>query len=56
MISAIPDFISYLRIRKELKATREIIGDKEFLKSIRKGEMDFRKSCFKKWSEVKENV
>ena len=52
----VADFISYLRAREEIEATKEIIRDKDFLKSIMRGEEDFRKGRFKKWSEVKEDV
>jgi hypothetical protein len=52
----VADFISYLRTREEIEATKEIIRDKDFLKSIMRGEEDFRKGRFKKWSEVKEDV
>lgn len=50
------DFISYLRVKEELEATKEIISDKDFLKSIMAGDEDFRTGRFKKWSEVKEDV
>jgi hypothetical protein len=50
------DFVSYLRVKEELNATKEILEDKDFLKSIMKGDEDFRKGLFRKWSEVKENV
>jgi hypothetical protein len=50
------DFISYLRVKEELEATKEIISDKDFLKSIMAGDEDFRAGHFKKWSEVKEDV
>jgi len=50
------DFISYLRVKEELEATKEIISDKDFLKSIMAGDDDFRAGRFKKWSEVKEDV
>jgi hypothetical protein len=52
----VADFISYLRAREEIEATKEIIRDKDFLKSIMRGEEDFRKGRFKRWSEVKEDV
>jgi CRISPR/Cas system-associated exonuclease Cas4 (RecB family) len=52
----VADFISYLRAREEIEATKEIIRDTDFLKSIMRGEEDFRKGRFKKWSEVKEDV
>jgi hypothetical protein len=50
------DLIFYLKVKKELTATKEIIRDKDFLKSIKKGEDDFRKGRFKRWAEVKEDV
>ena len=52
----VADFIAYLKVKEELEATKEILEDKDFLKSIMKGDEDFKKGRFKKWSEVKENV
>ena len=50
------DFISYLKIKDELEATKEILGDRAFLKSIIKGDSDFEQGRYKKWSDVKKNV
>ena len=50
------DFIAYLRVKEELEATKEIISDKDFVKSIMAGDEDFRAGRFKNWSDVKENV
>jgi hypothetical protein len=50
------DFIAYLKIKEELEATKEILNDKDFLKSIMRGDEDFKTGRFKKWSEVRENV
>ena len=50
------DFIAYLKAKEEIEATKEILGDKDFLQSIMKGDEDFKAGRFKKWSEVKENV
>ena len=52
----VADFIAYLRVKEELEATKEIIRDKDFLKSIMAGDEDFRTGRFKKWSDVKEDV
>ena len=52
----VADFISYLKVKEELEATKEIINDKDFLKSIMEGDEDFRAGRVKKWSEVKEDV
>jgi hypothetical protein len=49
----VADFISYLKAKEELEATKEIINDKDFLKSIMQGDEDFRVGRVKKWSEVK---
>ena len=49
------DFIAYLKIKEELEATKEILNDKDFLKSIMRGDEDFKTGRFKKWSEVKED-
>jgi hypothetical protein len=35
------DFIAYLKIKEELEATKEILIDKNLLKSIMKGDKDF---------------
>jgi hypothetical protein len=52
----VADFVAYLKIKEEIEATKEIIGDKDFLKSIMAGDEDFRVGRVKKWSEVKEDV
>ena len=52
----VADFVTYLKVKEELKATKEIIKDKDFLASIMRGDEDFRAGRFKKWSEVKEDV
>jgi hypothetical protein len=52
----VADFIAFLKAKEEIKATKEIMSDSDFLKSIIKGDEDFAKGRFKKWSEVKENV
>lgn len=52
----VADFIAYLKVKEEVEATKEIIRDKDFLKSIVAGDEDFRKGRFKKWSAVKEDV
>lgn len=52
----VAEFITYLKIKEELEATREIIRDRDFLKSIMSGDEDFKARRFKKWSEVKEDV
>jgi hypothetical protein len=52
----VAEFITYLKVKEELEATREIIRDRDFLKSIMSGDEDFKAGRFKKWSEVKEDV
>jgi len=52
----VADFITFLKVKEELEATKEILNDKDFLQSIMKGDEDFKAGRFKKWSEVKENV
>jgi hypothetical protein len=43
-------------VKEELEATKETISDKDFLKSIMKGDEDFKAGRMKKWAEVKEDV
>lgn len=50
------DFIAYLRALEELEATKEVLSDRDFSKSIMRGDEDFRAGRFKPWREVKENV
>ena len=50
------DFIAYLKVKEELEVTKDIIKDKDFLKSIMKGDEDFREGRIKKWAEVREDV
>lgn len=52
----VADFVAYLKAKEEIEATKEILGDREFIKSIVKGDEDFKAGRFNKWSEVKENV
>lgn len=52
----VADFIAYLKIKEELEATKEILSDKDFIKSIMRGDEDFKTGSFKKWSEVREDV
>jgi len=49
----VADFIAYFKVKEELEATKEILKDKDFLKSIMRGDEDFRTGRFKKWTEVK---
>ena len=52
----VAEFITYLKVKEELEATREIIRDKDFVKRITSGDKDFTVGRFKKWSEVREDV
>lgn len=52
----VADFIAYLKVKEEIEATKEIVSDKDFLKSIMAGDEDFKAGRVKKWSEVKEDV
>jgi hypothetical protein len=52
----VAEFIAYLKAKEELEATKEIINDKDFLKSIMSGDEDFKSGRFKRWSEVREDV
>ncbi len=52
----VADFVSYLRIREELEATKEILEDNDFLEGILRGEEDIRQGRVDKWSEVKSDV
>jgi hypothetical protein len=52
----VADFVGYLNAKEELEATKETLGDKDFLNSIMRGDEDFKRGRFKRWSEVKENV
>jgi hypothetical protein len=52
----VADFIAYLRVKEEIEVTKDIISDKDFLKSIMAGDEDFKKRRFKKWSAVREDV
>ena len=48
--------MAYLNAKEELEATKETLGDKDFLNSIMRGDEDFKRGRFKRWSEVKDNV
>jgi hypothetical protein len=50
------DFMKFLRLKEETEATREILDDRVILESLQKGEGDFRKKRFRKWTQVREDV
>ena len=52
----VADFVSFLKIKEELEATKEILRDEDFVASILRGEEDVRQGRVEKWSEVKEDV
>jgi len=52
----VADFVSYLRVKEELEATKEIVRDKDLLESIMRGDEDFKSGRYKNWSEVREDV
>ena len=52
----VAEFIGYLKAKEELEATKEIINDKAFLKSIMSGDEDFKSGRFKRWSDVREKL
>lgn len=52
----VADLIAYLKVKEELEATKEIIKDRDFLKSIMKGDENFKVGRFKRWSEIREKM
>ena len=50
------DVITYLRIKEELAATKEILDDEDFVESILRGEEDIKAGRLKGWKDVKEDV
>ncbi|MBI5190283.1 MAG: hypothetical protein HZA22_06385 [Nitrospirae bacterium] len=52
----VEDFISFLRAKEELEATSETLTDSDFVKSIMKGEEDFKAGRYKSWKAVKDDV
>jgi hypothetical protein len=48
----VADFIMYLKVKEGIEATKEIMSDKDFLKSIMAGNEDFKTGRIKKWSKV----
>ena len=52
----VADFVAYLKVKEEIEATKEIMSDKDFVKSIMAGDEDFKAGRVKKWSEVREDV
>ena len=52
----VADFITYLKTKEELEATKEILRDKDFLNSIMRGDEDFKAGRVKRWSKVREDV
>jgi len=55
-LKEVEDFISYVRVKEELEATKEVFGDKELVRSIARGEDDFKAARFKDWKVVREDV
>ena len=55
-VKQVIDFIEYLKAKEEWEATKEILSDKEFVASIRKGEKDLKAGKYKKWEDVREDV
>lgn len=52
----VADFVAFLKVKEEIEATKDIIEDEDFVKSISRGDSDFRKGNFQKWSEIREDV
>lgn len=52
----VADFISYLKVREELEATKEILEDQDFLESILRGDEDIREGRVTSWRKVREDV
>lgn len=52
----VADFITFLKAKEELEATKEILRDEDFLNSIMRGDEDFKSGRVKRWSEVREDV
>lgn len=38
----VTDFIAHLKAKEELEATKEVLADKDFLRSIMRGDEDFK--------------
>ena len=47
------DFISYLKAKESLKATKEILEDEDFVEAIKRGEEDFGKGDYESWEDIK---
>ena len=50
----VADFVSYLKVREELEATKEILEDQDFLESILRGEEDLRCGRSTSWAKVRD--
>lgn len=49
-------FLEFLEEKECWEATKEILGDKELMASIRRGKADIAEGRVKPWKEVKKNV
>jgi hypothetical protein len=49
-------FLEFLEDKECWEATKEILGDKELMASIRRGKTDIAKGKVRLWREVKKNV
>ncbi len=49
-------FLEFLEEKECWEATKEILGDKEFMASIRRGKTDIAEGRVRPWREVKKNV
>lgn len=55
-IEEVLDFIGYLKWKEEEEATREILADKKFMRSIKRGLADLKAKRVYPWKEIKGNV
>ena len=50
------NYIRYLRLQEELAATKELLGDPDILKALRRSDRDLKAGKGKRWEDVRGDV
>ncbi len=50
------NYIRYLRLQEEMKATRELLQDPDILKALRRADKDLKAGKGKRWEDVRGDI
>ncbi len=50
------NYIRYLRLQEEMKATRELLQDPDILKALRRADRDLKAGKGKRWEDVRGDI